>query len=149
MEAVIFVGIQATGKSEFYKRNFFRTHVRINMDMLRTRHRENILLRACIEAKQPFVVDNTNPTPAERAKYIDAAKDAGFKVVGYYFRSVIGDALRLNEKRTGAEKVPAAGVAGTYKRLELPKYREGFDAMHYVRMTPEFEFVVEDFSDEI
>ncbi len=31
MEAVIFIGIQAIGKSSFYKRRFFRMHVRINL----------------------------------------------------------------------------------------------------------------------
>lgn len=60
MEAVIFVGIQGAGKSSFYKERFFRTHVRINLDMLRTKRRQEILLAACIEAKQPFVADNTN-----------------------------------------------------------------------------------------
>ena len=40
MECVIFIGIQASGKTEFYKQNFFKTHVRISMDMLKTRHRE-------------------------------------------------------------------------------------------------------------
>ena len=56
MEAVIFVGIQASGKSTFYKERFFDTHVRLNLDMLRTRHREKLLLRACLEGKQPFVL---------------------------------------------------------------------------------------------
>ena len=40
MEMVLFVGIQATGKSSFYLERFFRTHVRINLDMLKTHHRE-------------------------------------------------------------------------------------------------------------
>ena len=60
MEAVILIGIQATGKSTFYKEYFYDTHVRINLDMLKTRRREDILLQACIQAKQSFVVDNTN-----------------------------------------------------------------------------------------
>ena len=51
MEAAIFVGIQASGKSSFYRKQFFDTHLRIYLDMLKTRHRERILLRACIEAK--------------------------------------------------------------------------------------------------
>src|SRR5215831_19902644 len=86
MQAVIFIGIQASGKSSFYLSRFFRTHIRINLDMLKTRHREDILLRACIEAKQRFVVDNTNPTVESRAKYM-IAKQAGFQMVGYYFQS--------------------------------------------------------------
>jgi hypothetical protein len=46
--------------------------------MLRTRHREDVLLQAFIEAQQRFVVDNINPTVAQRAKYITLANDAGF-----------------------------------------------------------------------
>ena len=33
MEAVIFIGIQASGKSTFFKERFFNTHVRINLEM--------------------------------------------------------------------------------------------------------------------
>ncbi|HZC19556.1 MAG TPA: hypothetical protein VE225_07575, partial [Rubrobacteraceae bacterium] len=69
MEAVVFVGIQASGKTSFYRERFFDTHLRINLDMLKTRRREQIFLRACIEAGQPFVVDNTNPSARERARY--------------------------------------------------------------------------------
>lgn len=67
MDAVIFIGIQATGKSSFYAERFLSTHLRLNMDMLKTRHRESILLKAYIESKSSFVVDNTNPTKEVRA----------------------------------------------------------------------------------
>ena len=60
MECVIFTGIPATGKSTFYQARFFRTHVRINLDMLKTRTREAKLLAACLAMKQRFVVDHTN-----------------------------------------------------------------------------------------
>ena len=106
MEAVIFIGIQATGKSSFYLASFWRTHVRLNMDMLKTRHREALLLWACVEAKQAFVVDNTNPSASERARYITPARAAGFRVTGYYFRSSVADALRRNSLRTGTERIP-------------------------------------------
>ena len=66
MEAVIFVGIQGSGKSTFFRDRFFDTHVRINLDMLRTRPREKIFLEASLEAKQKFVLDNTNLTREER-----------------------------------------------------------------------------------
>lgn len=65
MEAILFIGIQASGKTTFYKERFFKTHIRVNLDMLKTRHRESLLLKACIEMKQPFVVDNTNPKTGE------------------------------------------------------------------------------------
>ena len=56
MEMVLFIGIQATGKSSFYLERFFRTHVRVNLDMLKTHHREDLLVKACLEGKTPFVV---------------------------------------------------------------------------------------------
>ncbi|HWE94100.1 MAG TPA: hypothetical protein VG269_09070 [Tepidisphaeraceae bacterium] len=39
MEAVIFCGVQGSGKSTFFRERFFDTHLRLNLDMLRTRHR--------------------------------------------------------------------------------------------------------------
>jgi predicted kinase len=90
VEAVIFVGLQGAGKTTFYKERFFATHLRLSLDMLKTRHRERRLLQACVETRTPHVVDNTNPTRAERQVYIQAAKEAGFQVVGYYFQSRSG-----------------------------------------------------------
>src|SRR5215471_21564987 len=99
MEAVLFIGIQATGKSSFYGERFFRSHVRINGDMLKTRHREELLIKACLEGKTPFVVDQMNLTRAERAGYIEPARMAGFKVGGYFFQSQLGAALQRNSMR--------------------------------------------------
>lgn len=154
MQAIIFCGIQGTGKSTFYRERFFRTHIRLNLDMLRTRHREGLLLRACIEAKQPFVIDNTNPTDAERARYIRPARDAGFTVVGYYFESKIEDALRRNAERLESHRVPVPGVRGTFARLQVPRREEGFDALHFVRIVPADgnaagDFAVEDWRDDL
>jgi predicted kinase len=70
METVLLIGIQGAGKSTFYLQRFFHTHVRLSLDLLRTRHRERTLLEACLGAGQPLVVDNTNVTAAERARYI-------------------------------------------------------------------------------
>ncbi|MDM8549418.1 hypothetical protein QUF72_05035 [Desulfobacterales bacterium HSG2] len=132
MEAIIFIGIQATGKSTFYKEKFFRTHVRINLDMLKTRHREKLLLEACLQMRQSFVVDNTNPARADRDRYIKPAKEAGFYVKGYYFKSDISSSLRRNSSRHGDERIPEKGIKATYSRLELPSYDEGFDELYYV-----------------
>ena len=76
MEAILLCGIQATGKSTFCRERFFATHVRLNLDMLRTRHREEQLLQACLGMGQPLVVDNTNVTRAERQRYVVSAKNA-------------------------------------------------------------------------
>lgn len=149
MEVIIFIGIQATGKSTFYKENFFKSHMHINLDMLKTRTRENIFIEGCIRAKQPFVVDNTNSTIEDRKKYIDIAKEAGFSVIGYYFQSNIKDAIARNENRTGKECVPARGIGGTYKKLVLPAYDEGFDKLYYVSIGEDNNFIVEEWKNEL
>ena len=89
MTTVILIGIPASGKSTFCKERFFNTHVRISLDMLKTRHREKLLFQACIAAKQSFVIDNTNASTVERKRFIQPAREAGFKVIGYYFSSRI------------------------------------------------------------
>lgn len=147
MEAIIFAGIQATGKSTFYIEHFFNTHVRISLDLLRTRHRESVFLDACLSTRQRFVVDNTNPTAADRARYIARAKAAGFRVVGYYFESNPVEASRRNARRPGQYRVPAKAIFATRKRLEIPSLAEGFDELRYVRIDESGRFVVEAWPD--
>jgi len=134
MEAVVFCGIQASGKTTFYRQRFFDTHVRISLDLLRTRRRERLLLQACVEGKQPFVVDNTNPTAAERARYIGPALAAGFRVIGYFFAADPREAFERNRRRIGKAAIPAAGLFGTQKRLELPTLAEGFSRIDRVEL---------------
>jgi len=98
MEILIFCGIQATGKTSFYKEMFFKTHVRISLDQLKTRNKETRFIETCLLTHQPFVVDNTNPTKNDRAKYIIRAKEHKFRVVGYYFQSRLTDAIERNKQ---------------------------------------------------
>lgn len=142
MEAVIFIGIQATGKSTFYKERFSDTHVRINLDMLKTRRREDILLDACIRARLPFVVDNTNILARERAKYIDLARTAGYTIRGYYFQSRLQEALQRNQQRSGKAVIPEKGVLAKYRAIQLPRFAEGFDRLYYVSIDPQEGFRV-------
>ena len=148
MEALIFMGIQASGKSSFYKERFADTHLRLNLDMLKTRHREQTLLEAFLKAKQPFVVDNTNPERKQRAVYIQAAKAQGFRVIGYFFQSRIEDCKKRNAARATDEIVPLPGVLSTHAKLELPNLHEGFDQLYFVKINPS-GFDVEEWKNEI
>ncbi|PUA39006.1 kinase [Paenibacillus elgii] len=141
MECILFIGIQASGKSTFYKEKFFNTHIRINLDMLKTRHREDIYVAASIEAKQPFVVDNTNPTPEDRKKYIEAAKRGRFKVAGYYFEPDYAESMKRNELRAGTDKIPEIGIKSVLKKLTPPDADEGFDELYKV-ITQNGKFIV-------
>lgn len=148
MQAIIFCGIQATGKSTFYKKHFFRTHVHLSLDLLKTRHREDVFLQACLGTQQAFVVDNTNPTKVEREKYISAAKQRRYKIIGYYFKSDIIDALQRNALREGKENIPEVGVRATYKKFELPTLDEGFDELYIVELKDD-DFLIKTYPNEI
>src|SRR5919106_1494608 len=106
MQAVIFCGIQASGKSRFYAERFAGSHVRVNLDTLKSRKVESTLIEECLAEGRAFVVDNTNPTPAERERYIVPAREAGFLVVGYYFMATPREAIARSLAREGAEAVP-------------------------------------------
>ena len=143
MELVLFIGLQATGKSSFYRHKFFRTHVRVNLDTLRTRHREKLLVDACIAGKTKFVVDNTNLTRDDRARYISPAKAAGFGVIGYFFESRVADALRRNAIRPAGERVPDKAILAASNKLQLPSVNEGFDELFSVQLREEDQFNVQ------
>jgi predicted kinase len=130
MEAVIFIGIQGSGKTTFYRQHFFETHVRISLDLVRTRRREQALIEACLRTGQRFVIDNTNVRAEVRARYIRPAKAAGFHVISYFFETPLQEALRRNRQRSGRAVIPVPGVIGTLKRLEPPTIEEGFDELY-------------------
>jgi hypothetical protein len=118
MEAVILCGVQGSGKTTLYRDRFAATHEHVSLDVLGSRAREAKLITECLEECRSFVVDNTNPTVADRARYIDAARAAGFKVVGYL---VEGDGESLH--------VGPGKSAATRRRFVRPTPEEGFDEL--------------------
>lgn len=148
METVIFCGIQATGKTTFFKEKFFKTHIRISLDQLNTRNKEQKFIETCLLTRQAFVVDNTNPTKEDRARYITAAKENKFRVVGYYFQSKLAEALTRNSQRMGKENIPEIGIKGTFSRLEMPSREEGFDELYYVELENN-TFIIKEWTNEI
>jgi predicted kinase len=148
METIIFCGIQATGKTTFFKEHFFKTHIRISLDQLNTRNKEQKFIETCISTQQAFVIDNTNPKREDRAKYIVIAQANKFKVIGYYFQSKLNEALNRNNGRLGKEKIAEVGIKGTFNKLELPSWEEGFDELYYVTIENN-TFIIKEWNDEI
>ena len=148
MEAVIFIGVPGAGKSSFFKERLFNSHVRISLDLLKTRHREQRLLDLCLATEQRFVIDNTNPAKQERFAYIEAAKANRFKVTGYYFCSKVDECLWRNAARHDDQRVPDVAILSSAKKLELPTFDEGFDQLFYVRLM-ESGFIVEAWRDDV
>ena len=142
------IGVQASGKTTFYKENYFNTHIRISNDQLKTKNRERLLLEFCKNAKISFVLDNTNITKEVRQKYIKFIKDMNIPVIGYYFKTNLKQVLLRNSNRCKKEKVPDVGVLSMYKKLEIPSYEEGSTKLYYVDSS-ENKFTIQEWQDEV
>jgi len=142
-DAVLLMGIQASGKSTFYEERLAQTHVRISLDELHTRSKERLLLEECIANGTSFVVDNTNPTASDRARYIGPAKAAGYHIIGIFFKSVLAECMARNKNRTGKDRIPDVALAATSNKLEMPAWQEGFDELYYAYIC-DGEFIVEE-----
>lgn len=132
MQLVLFCGLQGSGKSTFYHENFASTHLRLNMDIIRTRKREAALLKSCLNIGQRFVVDNVNPAQIDRERYLAPALENRFDCVAYYFDVSFEICLERNNSRTGKSKIPEVGLKSMAKLLTVPKLDEGFSVIHFV-----------------
>ena len=133
-EMIILIGIPASGKSTFYEQNFAATHDRISLDILKTRFLEDKMLTEAVDSGKSCVIDNTNVSVSERKKYIDIAQKHSYKIIGYYFRSVIDECRIRNDQRQGKKKVPEIALRNKIAHLERPSKREGFDELFYVKI---------------
>lgn len=140
---VIMIGIQGSGKSEFYRQKFSENYEHISLDELNTRNKEQIAIDRCFSLGKSMVIDNTNPTKAERKKYIAQAKENKYKVIGYFMESKLQPCIERNNRREGKAKIPVKAIAATSNKLELPNYSEGFDELYFVSIYNN-EFVIEE-----
>lgn len=130
---VIMMGIPGSGKSTFYRRFLEQDFVRVNLDTLKTRHQEALLIRDCIANGRSYAIDNTNPQKADRARYIPTAKAAGYHIIGYFMESKIADCMERNRRRSGKARIPDTAIACISNKLEMPNLSEGFDELFFVK----------------
>lgn len=135
MELVIFIGIQASGKSTFYRTYFAGTHDYVSKDRLpnnKKGEQQAARITAALQAQRSIVVDNTNPTLADRAALIALGRAYGAEIVGYYFDAPAKQCVERNTLREGKARVPDKVIYITASRLTQPAYAEGFDRLHTV-----------------
>jgi len=144
---VIMIGIQGSGKSTFYRKYLADRYVHVNLDTLKTRYRESLLVKECIEGGKSFAVDNTNPGVADRARYIAPAKAAGYRIVGVFMQSILADCIARNEQRVGRARIPNVAIAATSNKLQMPSREEGFDELYFVKNDGR-EMIVEEWKDK-
>lgn len=146
MEVVLFIGLQAAGKSTFYRTHFAATHVLVSKDLFRSnprpQRRQSNLIEAALREGRSVVVDNTNPTVEDRAAIIALARAHGACVIGFYFDSPLADCLERNSRRAGKERVPDSALFITQRRLRPPALDEGFDRLEQVSLSPGYGFLI-------
>jgi len=139
LELVIFIGLQASGKSTYFRERFASTHELVSKDLFpnnRNRNRRQAqLIEAALGAGSSVVVDNTNPTVEDRQPLIRLGGEHGAKIVGYYFEATAREGVERNRLRAGKAKVPDVAIYATAKKLVPPSYSEGFDELFRVRLT--------------
>lgn len=139
MELVIFVGLQAAGKSSLYRARFVDSHTLVSKDLMRNcrnRHiRQLALVEQALRCGESVVVDNTNPQAQDRAPLIGLGKAFDATIVGYLFEGGVSDCLGRNALRQGRARVPDVAIYATAARLEHPMKAEGFDALFRVRLS--------------
>jgi predicted kinase len=134
-EAIIFVGLQGSGKTTYFYKQFSKTHQHISRDVQKTFERELALMRDCLAAGRSFVIDDTNATPVSRAVLIREARAAGYRVVACFFDTPVRTAIGRNNHRKDKKPIPVPAILRAAKTLQKPTLDEGFDEIRTV--TPE------------
>ncbi len=131
--AVIFVGMQGAGKTEFYERYFSDAYTRVCLSELVTRQNEKALICDCINHGISYVIDSQNLTREDRRRYFKKAKDAGYRMIGYYFPSTVKESL----ERAGLthDKNALRRQKKAIEKIEIPDYSEGYDELYTVTVT--------------
>ncbi len=136
MELVILCGLQASGKSTF-RRDRFPEHVVVSKDLMRNNRRperrQRQLVAEALAGGRSVVVDNTNPSPADRVPLVAIGRAHGARAIAYYLDADFETCLERNASRSGPAFVPYVGLADVARRLEAPTLAEGFDEIWLVQ----------------
>lgn len=152
MEVVLFAGLQASGKTTFYRTFYATSHVLVSKDLFRNnrrpQRRQMQLIEEAMRNGQSVVVDNTNPTAEDRAPIIAMAREFNVAALGFAFESRLEECLARNASRSGKARVPDRALFVTSQRLALPTLSEGFSRLFRVSLAGPGEFSVLESNEE-
>ncbi len=143
-ELVLLIGLPASGKTSFARARLAATHEHVSRDLLRHRgdpaRRQREQAVSSLRRGHSVVVDNTNATVAERARWLALGRSYGARVVGYHFEASAQDCLDRNRRRPEAQRVPDVAIHVVAARFQPPAPAEGFDELRRVRLLPDGGF---------
>ncbi|HYI08944.1 MAG TPA: AAA family ATPase [Thermoanaerobaculia bacterium] len=140
LELIIFVGMQAAGKSTYYREHLAATHVHVSKDLMTSTSNRDLRQQQAIArelaAGRSVAVDNTNPAPAVRAPLIALGRRHGARMIAYFFEAVVKDAVARNRLREGKARVPDVAIYVAARKLVPPSLDEGFDEVRVIPALP-------------
>ena len=141
----MFVGRPASGKSTLRDRYFTpHNYTAVNRDTLGTKEKCVKVANEAIKGGKSVVVDNTNPSKADRKLYIDLATKAGIPARCMYFNVDITLAhhlnmFRQNQSQGERRRVPEVAYRTYEKNFEKPDSSEGFLEIVELDFVPQFD----------
>ncbi|MFD7996306.1 AAA family ATPase [Streptomyces mexicanus] len=147
-ELAVLVGLQASGKSTFYRRHLADRFELVSKDLFprgarAKQARQMRLVGQTLAAGRSVAVDNTNPSPDEWRPLVAEGHAHGAAVLAYWFPPDLPGSLCRNATRPGRGRVPDVGIHATLRRLRRPEPTDGFDAVYRVRFDGAGGFRVE------
>ncbi|XP_033342825.2 polynucleotide kinase 3'-phosphatase isoform X1 [Megalopta genalis] len=141
-EVVLMVGCPASGKSHFVK-NYLSHYGYVNRDTLGSWQKCISVTEKHLLEKNSVVVDNTNPDPASRQRYIEVAKKHGIPVRCFVMTTSTDHAKHNNKFRELTDpshvKITEVIINSYIKNYQSPTLDEGFTEIVQVNCVPKFQ----------
>ncbi|XP_073343188.1 bifunctional polynucleotide phosphatase/kinase [Pagrus major] len=145
-EVIVAVGFPASGKSTFFHTHVIpKGYVYVNRDTLGSWQNCVSACERALKEGRSVAVDNTNPDPESRKRYVDVAKAAGVPCRCFQFSASLEQAKHNNRFREMAPsnskhaKVNDMVFHSYKKHFVPPAISEGFSEILQIHFVPNFK----------